>query len=224
MRNKAKQKSEMVAKQKESIIEQDRIPKEPEKSLKKIEQPKLESTLIKTWVDEQGNSRIVLDPSLSGIDVLKKTTGTRDTEIAESIMSMGAFAIESIERGGDAKRFSQSFNIIMQSLHDFQPKDAVEARLVTQAVTLYQHGMDRLGRAGRSDRIDLTESQVNMAIKLLRVHNETIEALNRYRRGGEQKVIVQHVTADKAVVNQFNGNQLVVGGGSPEKQGDKPCS
>jgi len=61
----------------------------------------------------------------------------------------------------------------------------------------------------------------NKAIKLLRLHNETIEALNRYRRGGEQKVTVTHaVITDKAIVNNFNG----VGGVSTKNEGASPCS
>ena len=43
------------------------------------------------------------------------------------------------------------------------------------------------------------------AIKLLRLYNETIQAITKYRRGGEQKLVIQHVN-----VNQ--GGQAVVGG------------
>jgi len=52
------------------------------------------------------------------------------------------------------------------------------------------------------------------AIKLLRLHNETIEALSRYRRGGEQKVVVQHV-------NVNNGGQAIVG--NVEARGGGKC-
>lgn len=56
------------------------------------------------------------------------------------------------------------------------------------------------------------ETHMNYAIKLLRLHNETIETLSRYRRKGEQKVIVQHVNVNdggKAIV----GGNLGIGGG-----------
>ena len=43
------------------------------------------------------------------------------------------------------------------------------------------------------------------AIKLLRLHNETVEALSRYRRKGERRVVVQHVTIE-------GGGQAIVGG------------
>ena len=112
-------------------------------------------------------------------------------------------------------------NVIIQSLHDFKPQDAIEARLVAQATVAFHYAMNNIAKCGSADITSHSESMGNLAIKLMRVHNETIEALNRYRRGGEQKVIVQHVTADKAVVNQFNGNQFVGGGGTQEN-GETP--
>jgi hypothetical protein len=64
-----------------------------------------------------------------------------------------------------------------------------------------------------SQGVDLN---INRATKLMRLHNETLEALNRHRRKGEQKVVVQHV-------NVNNGGQAVVageiaGGGSHGKR------
>lgn len=46
---------------------------------------------------------------------------------------------------------------------------------------------------------------MNTATKLIRLHNETIDALCRYRRGGEQRVIVQHIQVN-------DGGKAVVGG------------
>jgi hypothetical protein len=121
---------------------------------------------------------------------------------------------------GELEKLSTAMNIMFQSLNDFKPKDAVEARLASQAAVLYQHGMDRLRQAGRADRSAHAEAEINMSIKLLRCHNETIEAINRYRRGGEQKVTVTHaVLANQAVVN----NNYSGGGGVAENKGDTPC-
>jgi len=51
-----------------------------------------------------------------------------------------------------------------------------------------------------------SEFYLKNAIKLLRLHNETIEALGKYRRGGTQNVIVQHVRVNdggKAIVGNM---------------------
>ena len=64
------------------------------------------------------------------------------------------------------------------------------------------------------------EPLTNLAIKFMRVHNETIEALNRYRRGGEQKVTVTHIAEKMAVVHNYG----CTGGGEIQKsQGGNPC-
>lgn len=195
---------------------------ELEQGIQKIEPPVLESTPIKAWKNERGDAMLAIESNNLGGNILKQITGTKDSDIAESIIRGSYLAIQPIFEEGESstKSLISSLNIIAQSLHDFQPKDAIEARLVSQATALYHHGMDRLAKAGRSELIHHSELQINMAIKLLRVHNETIETLNRYRRGGEQKVTVTHaVLANNAVVNNFTG-----GGGICKNKGDNPCS
>lgn len=49
------------------------------------------------------------------------------------------------------------------------------------------------------------EFYLKSAVRLLRLHNETVEALNRHRRGGTQNVVVQDVQVN-------NGGKAVVGG------------
>lgn len=165
---------------------------------------------------------IVLDPHLSWEDAHKQITGTKDFEVAHNIVNSGAAAILGLVENGEPM-FEQAvtcLNVILQNLHDFQPKDAIEASLVTKAAALFQHGMDRLSKLASSENVRNSEAQANMAIKLLRCHNETIEALSRYRRGGEQRVVVQHIAEKIAVVNNFGD---MGGGGSQENRGASPC-
>ena len=165
---------------------------------------------------------IVLDPHLSWEDAHKQITGTKDFEVAHNIVNSGAMAILSLVEMGKpmSEQAISSLNIILQNLHDFQPKDAIEASLVAKAAALFQHGMARLSKLATSENVRNSEAQANMAIKLLRCHNETIEALSRYRRGGEQRVVVQHIADKIAVVNNFGDTG---GGGSQENRGASPC-
>ena len=81
-----------------------------------------------------------------------------------------------------------------------------------QSQALFSQGMKNLANANSESFSDF---YVKDAVKLLRLHNETIEALNRHRRGGEQRVIVQHVNVE-------GGGQAVVNGsfnGAPEGRG-----
>ena len=197
------------------------LSKNPETALKKIETPKFGSTPLKVWKNE-----FVVDPNRPDSGELSQIMGTKDTEIAEQILTMACVAMNPIiaKRTGEGN-YSECFNLIFQSMHDFQPKDATEARLIAQAIAVFQHGMDGLARAATATQISHRDSYINTSTKLFRVHNETIEALNRHRRGGEQRVIVQHQQVNisgqaQAVVGNFHSEG---GGGSIKNRGDNPC-
>ena len=121
-----------------------------------------------------------------------------DSEIAAEIMHRGRMAMPN-------KDFVEyNTNIVLQSLADSAPKDATEAKLCLQSTVLYAQGMQYLSQANACNRIDHGEYYMKSAIKLLRLHNETIEVLSKYRRGGEQRVVVQHVQVNdggKAIVS-----------------------
>lgn len=153
------------------------------------------------------------DPEQIMEETLSKLVGVKDGELARQIFDSGVRALKPFY--SEAK----SSNIIAQTLHDQQPKDAIEARLTVQSSALYMHGMSNLRRAENAEILMHSEHYMNKAIKLIRLHNETIEALTRYRRGGEQKVTVTHsVLANQAVVNNFTG-----GGDFSKNKGDSPC-
>jgi hypothetical protein len=91
---------------------------------------------------------IALNPHLSWEDAYKQITGTKDFEVAHNIVSSGAMAILSLLESGKpmSEQAVTCLNIILQNLHDFQPKDAIEASLVAKAAALFQHGMARLSK------------------------------------------------------------------------------
>ena len=188
-----------------------------EKKPKKL--PSLESTPLKFWHGEQEHEMDVVvqqnrvkNKWETLFERMKEIVGVKDSELASHIIDAAAGAIEPIvQKNGQ-------LNIVAQTLHDFGPRNAIEARLALQADALFTHGMINLRRSSTADMLCHSEHYVNKAIKLLRLHNETVEALNRYRRGGEQKIVVQHnVVADKAVVN-------FPGGANTKNEGDTPCS
>jgi hypothetical protein len=182
--------------------------------------PTLESTPLKFWAGKAEHEvNVVVQPNSDQnkndalFTTVKEIVGVKDTELAMNLLNTGAEAIKPLVNSNDR------LNIVAQTLHDFKPQNAIEARLALQAHALFTHGMVNLQRSETTDMLCHNEHYTNKAIKLLRLHNETIEALNRYRRGGEQKIIVQHnVRADKAVVN------FPIEGADTKNRGDTPCS
>jgi len=190
----------------------------------------IESTPLKYWKykDNDGLEAIFFSSQKSLLEFkdvqaayayrdkqLKEIVGVKDSELASTIHLDASEAIRSL---GNSE--AESRNIVLQALHDIQPKDSMEASLCAQERALYAHAMRNLKRAGDADRLEHIETLTNLSIKLMRVHNETIETLSRYRRGGEQKVTVQHtVIADKAIVNN-----ITEVGTPPKNRGSTPCS
>ena len=165
----------------------------------------VEQTPLKCLKNEDGGFEL---KAVEGRHI-KKIVGVRDDEIAEQILKSSANTLDTYTRD-----YVDGVNLSLQTLHDQKPKDAIEARLITQAGALYTNGMDYLAMAVKTDSLSWKEYYVNSSIKLLRLHNETVEALNRYRRGGEQRVTVMHVAQQMAVANHFVSS----GGGGDKKK------
>ncbi len=104
---------------------------------------------------------------------------------------------------------------LQEALIAMKPNDYQEGMLCSRIVTLHEHAMVCFSRAAHPDNTVMTNNY-NIGIKLMRLANETLDALNRYRRKGEQKVIVQHVNVNEGgqavVAGEFTG-----GGGTQRK-------
>lgn len=200
----------------ETMIRQDGGKTQPLKDLRLDSSQIPESTPIKFW-KEKGSENISMtvattsddsDSQQHSIDkAMKKIVGVNDSELAHLIFCEGVTAMP------PSVSSPHSYNLIAQSLNDIQPQDSFEARLAVQASVLFSNGLANLQKSEAANRTDHADHYANKAVKFLRLHNETIEALSRYRRGGEQKINVTHaLIANQAIVNSFNGE-----GGSPEK-------
>ncbi len=156
------------------------------------------------FTKEEGESKITFknpdDPN--NCSVLERLTGTQDIDLAGEILSGYAALAKPISTSID------NMNVALQSLADSAPKDATEARLCLQAHALHSQGMQYLAKVANASSSMYSEFCMKSAIKLLRLHNETVEAISKYKRGGEQKIVIQHQN-----VQVNSGGQAIVGGG-----------
>lgn len=146
-------------------------------------------------------------------ELIKETVGVNDYDFACSLITSASNALEPFL--GE----EEGLKTVMQSLKDLKPQDSMEARLIAQASVLFEFAMKSFRQCGNASGLDPIESMTNLGIKLMRVHNETLQAFCKYRRGGEQKITVNHAfLANQAVVNNNYGE------GRPLKnKGDTPC-
>ena len=90
-------------------------------------------------------------------------------------------------------------------LSGIKPKNELEGMLAVQMVTTHNLAMEFLKRATlEGQTVDGVNFNVNRATKLMRLFNNQIETLKRYRSDGSQKMIVEHVSVNK-------GGQAIVG-------------
>jgi hypothetical protein len=95
-------------------------------------------------------------------------------------------------------------NFMVSVIKGIEPKDQLETMLAAQMAAVHSLTMDFAGRLARADdriQLDSFERTLN---KLARTFAAQVEALKRYRIGGEQKVTVQHVSVS-------DGGQALVG-------------
>lgn len=163
------------------------------------------------------NRRLIPEGVDASSYVLKKVFGTDRSSIMSEMITASVNALPGIHK---QDRKESAMNLIMHSLEEIAPKDIIEARLAILETVLFTTGLNYLKYAEAQDRIPQAEHYLKHATKLLRLHNEVIEVLNKHRRGGEQKVIVQHVNVNqggKAAI--MTGSFEAGGGGKRNSEG-----
>jgi hypothetical protein len=93
----------------------------------------------------------------------------------------------------------------MAILQGIKPQDEIEGMLAVQMVGVHNMAMDAMKSAMISDQYPEARNwHANRANKLLKTFALQLEALKKYRTGGQQKMTVEHVHVHK-------GGQAIVG-------------
>ena len=148
---------------------------------------------------------------------LLDSTGTRSVPFAEMLVDQLA---RQGRWGGTTKTDVKRLNAMLALLDGCQPANEVEALLLAQMAAAHDLGMEMAWRAKQADWVPQTEATGNLAVKLMRTFALQAEALAKLKRGGEQRVKVEHV-------HVYPGGQAIVGdvhtgGGVPAKIEDQP--
>ncbi len=114
---------------------------------------------------------------------------------------------------------SDRVNVASAMMSALGPRDEFEGLLIGQMVAAHNLAMRLMSIAGSDENlIDVSAKAANCANKLFRTFTAQMEALNRHRGKGQQKMVVEHV-------HVHSGGQAVVGtvstGGGAEKTEDQ---
>jgi hypothetical protein len=121
--------------------------------------------------------------------------------------------------GKDEDLHQCEVNFMLSVVKGIEPKDEIEAMLAAQMAAVQMASMAcarRLAHAETPQQQDSAERAFN---RLARTFTTQMEALKRYRTGGQQKMTVEHVTV-QAGGQAIVGNVSHPGGGSPLKSSE----
>lgn len=145
-------------------------------------------------------------------------TGSSDLNFGLLILGRCVQASSVGKNNEEATTFENLYNSIANALNALKPQDEIEGMLISRLVALHFQSIHYLGCAANNESgAEGRDRNINRSTKLSRLYNETLETLMRYRRKGEQKVVVQHVNVEnggKAIV----GGQMISGGGDNNKK------
>jgi hypothetical protein len=130
--------------------------------------------------------------------------GTSEAAFANLMLS--GILNAACEGGSENPPGEQDINQALAAVTGIGARDEIEGMLATQMVATHVASMTVLRRMKGSETIPQQDSNGNLAVKLLRTFVAQIEALQRHRGKGEQKVTVEHVHA---------GGQAIVGAVTP---------
>jgi hypothetical protein len=123
------------------------------------------------------------------------------------------------EGGSENPPSEQDINQALAAVTGIGARNEIEGMLATQMVATHVASMTALRRMKGSETIPQQDSNGNLAVKLLRTFVPQIEALQRHRGKGEQKITVEHVhvhAGGQAIVGAVNP-----GGGGIEKSEER---
>jgi hypothetical protein len=142
---------------------------------------------------------VALDPA-----VLPEATGTQDRNLGIVLIKQAVEALWTPARMSNAD-LQEAVNAAVAALKGLAPNDALEGMLATQMVATHNAAMECLRRSqldGQS--FEGRDQNLKHAVKLLATYARQVEALDRHRGRGQQKITVEHVTVNA-------GGQAIVG-------------
>jgi hypothetical protein len=131
--------------------------------------------------------------------LLMEALGTTEPDFKDGLLGQLANAATKgrvVDEGG--------LNFMLAVVKGIKPKDQVEAMLAAQMAAVHDATMTFARRLAHVENIPQQDSAERAFNKLARTFASQVEALKRYRSGGEQTVRVEHVTVN-------DGGQAIVG-------------
>lgn len=211
MTRRAKVKQHQTEKQEapKDLVKEEYTDEEKARIAKYFERLKRGAVKFERVPDDAGKPQLyhkTADPTLSEAK-LTEACGTHDKDLQNYLLNQAiqTFRGYVLAEGFDYERLAEFANNALALLNGIQPQDEIEGMLAIQMIAVHNMAMETMKIAMITGQPpQWVESNVNHATKMLRTFAAQMEALKRYRTGGQQKVIVEHVHVNE-------GGQAIVG-------------
>jgi hypothetical protein len=125
-------------------------------------------------------------------------------------------------KNSDPEEQQRQYEGTISALMAISPQDEIEGMIATQLIASHNASMECFRRAMIGEQtFEGRRENLNQANKLSRTYSALLEALNRHRGKGQQKVTVEHIhvhQGGQAIV----GNVQSQGGGLTSKAEEQP--
>src|SRR5260370_29404870 len=126
----------------------------------------------------------------------------------------------------DLETREKQFSAVIAALIGIGPKDELEGMMAAQLIAAHNAAMECYRRAMHGEQtFEGRRENLAQANKLARTYATLLEALNRHRRKGQQKVTVEHVpvhSGGQAVVGMVTPSPGLPGGGDRSNLEEQP--
>jgi hypothetical protein len=135
------------------------------------------------------------DNGVIGCSLLREALGSTSDEFVNALI---------LQLENARSRQDPDLNFALSVIKSIKPNDQLETMLAAQMAVTHMATMRFASRLAGADNVEQFESAERAYNKFARTYVAQMEALKRYRTGGEQKVTVQHVSVN-------DGGQAIVG-------------
>ena len=156
-------------------------------------------TLAKQTRGKNAENRLSLDP-----DSMKEATGTENSALMVRLIhqTLRASWVPENANQEELEKYIQSAIALLKGI---KPTNEIEGMLAAQMVATHSAAMECLRRAMlQGQTFEGRDQNLKHAAKLLAIYGHQMDALNKNRGKGQQKVTVEHVHVEA-------GGQAVVG-------------
>jgi hypothetical protein len=149
------------------------------------------------------NSQTLVE--VEGIKKMYKASGFRVDDAAMN--TLVAVFNTLIEREATDKIAGKRVDQILSAMCELDPQDGLEGMLHGMLLVSYERAMECFRRANKNEsNAKIYFGLQNQGIKLMRLYVQQLEALDKHRRKGNQKMVVEHIHVNeggKAIVGNI---------------------